>query len=137
MVLYVIFLQINDPLAWTCISIYEPYPKISQLEIVEIQPSPLEPSMETTSHHDGLTRPVVDDESSEIDFQDNQRKDAVTEECDRIEGRYKRKEYSKMIDSDEEDKADSWSSSEEEEFTSGYEKHFMPTPLEMLEVSWI
>lgn len=106
---------------------------------MDIQPRALESSLETTSHPDGLNRPLVVDGSSQIDCQDDQREDAVTEECDRTENRYGREEYSKMVDSDEErdreeeDRDDSMSSSEEEQLMSGYEKHFMPTALEVLE----
>lgn len=81
------------------------------------------------------------DECSQMDCQDDQ-KDDVTEECDRTDRRYDREEYSKMVDSDEEkdregeeDRDDCPDSSEEEQFISGYEKHFMPTALEILEVS--
>ncbi|KAM7372109.1 hypothetical protein PAMP_009303 [Pampus punctatissimus] len=134
--------QINDPMASICIPINEPRPNVSLLEVMEIQPRALESSLETTSHPDGLTKPVVGDRSSQIDCQDNQKEDAVTEECNRTERR--REEYSKMVDSDEErdreeeeeedDRDNSWSSSEEEQLMSGYEKHFMPTFQEVLEV---
>ena len=80
---------------------------------------------------DGLTRLFMKDECSRTDSQEDQREDPATEECDRTDHRYGRKEYSKMVDSDEE-KVDCWSSSEEEQGTSGYEKHFMPSPFEIL-----
>ncbi|XP_071383964.1 interleukin 12 receptor, beta 2a, like isoform X2 [Centroberyx affinis] len=127
--------QFNDPLAWICVPVVEPHPKISQLEVVERQSQAFESSPENTSRPDGQ---LVGDECSQTDREGDQREDAVREEeCERTEGRrrYGREEYSKMIDSDEErDREDSLSSSEEKEFTSGYEKHFMPTPMEILEV---
>lgn len=70
----------------------------------------------------------------------DQKEDVVTEDCDRLNHRYKREEYSKMVDSDEErdrereDRDDCSNSSEEKQFTSGYEKHFMPTALEVQKV---
>ncbi|XP_049925815.1 interleukin 12 receptor, beta 2a, like [Epinephelus moara] len=121
--------QINDPLAWICIPVYEPHPIISVLEVVEIQP-----------RADGLTQPVVGDQCSQTDCQDDQGEEAVMEECHRTDRRYGREEYSRMVDSDEErdrkeeHREDSWSSAEDEQSTSGYEKHFMPTELEVLEV---
>lgn len=119
-------------MGWICIPVYEPHPKISLLEIVEIQPWAFKSSLEKTSDLDGLTRPVVGDGCSQVDSQDDQREDVITEECNRKDRRYAREEYSKMVDSDEErDGEDCWSSSEEEQSTSGYEKHFMPTALEV------
>lgn len=58
------------------------------------------------------------DESSEMESPDDQREGG-------------REVYNKMDDSYEET-GDFCSSSEEEQFTSGYEKHFMPSPLEVL-----
>ncbi|XP_044036321.1 interleukin 12 receptor, beta 2a, like isoform X2 [Siniperca chuatsi] len=132
--------QINDPLARICIPVSEPHPKISLLEVVEIQPRAFKSSLEKISDPDGLTRLEVGDGCSELECQDDQREDAVTEECHRTDHRHGREEYSKMVDSDderdkeEEDRGDCWSSSEEEQLTSGYEKHFMPTALEVLEI---
>nr|XP_020472020.1 interleukin-6 receptor subunit beta-like isoform X1 [Monopterus albus]XP_020472021.1 interleukin-6 receptor subunit beta-like isoform X1 [Monopterus albus]XP_020472022.1 interleukin-6 receptor subunit beta-like isoform X1 [Monopterus albus] len=129
--------QFNEPCTCISISICEPHPKISQLEVVEIQPGGFKSSMKEISDPDGLTRPMNGDWCLQMD---DPRKDVVTEECDRTDQKYGREEYSKMIDSDEErDKGDegdggsSWNSAEEEEFTLGYEKHFMPTAMEVLE----
>lgn len=122
-------------MAWICIPVYEPHPKISLLEVVEIQPWAFKSSLEETTDTDRLTRPVVGDGCLQMDCQDDQREEAVTEECHRTDHRYRREEYSKMVDSDEErDREDCWSSTEEEQLTSGYEKHFMPTAFEILEV---
>ncbi|XP_031168540.1 interleukin 12 receptor, beta 2a, like isoform X1 [Sander lucioperca] len=127
--------QTIDSLAWICIPVYEPHPKISLLEVVEIQPWAFKSSLEETTDTDRLTRPVVGDGCLQMDCQDDQREEAVTEECHRTDHRYRREEYSKMVDSDEErDREDCWSSTEEEQLTSGYEKHFMPTAFEILEV---
>ncbi|XP_032394305.1 interleukin 12 receptor, beta 2a, like isoform X1 [Etheostoma spectabile] len=131
--------QTNDPWAWICIPIYEPHPKISLLEVVEIQPWAFKSSLEKTTNTDRLTRPVVGDGCLQMDHHDNQREEAVTEECHRTDHRYRREEYSKMVDSDEdreeeEKREDCWSSIEEEQSTFGYEKHFMPTAFELLEV---
>lgn len=85
---------------------------------------------------------IVEDGCSQMDCQDDQKEDVVTEDCDRTDNRYEREQYSKMVDSDEErdkereeDSDGCSNASEEDEFTSGYEKHFMPTALEILEVS--
>lgn len=112
----------NDSVAWICIPTNEPHPKISLLEIGVIQ-CPLE----KTSDSDRLTAPIVRDRSSQMDSQDD-----VTEESHGTDQKRGREAYSKMVDSDEER---SLSSSEEEQCTSGYEKHFMPTVSEILEVS--
>lgn len=63
-----------------------------------------------------------------MDCQGDQREDAVTEESHRTDHKCGREAYSKMVDSDEEK---GWSSFEEEQCTSGYEKHFMPTALDV------
>ncbi|XP_008284784.1 interleukin 12 receptor, beta 2a, like isoform X2 [Stegastes partitus] len=114
--------QINEPLDWICIP-HEPQPKISVLEVVE--------KKSQASDSDGLTKPVVGDGCSQMNCQNDQKEDAVTDECDRTDRRYGREEYSKMVDSDEE-KDGCWSSLEEENISSGYEKHFMPTAQEIL-----
>ncbi|XP_063759627.1 interleukin 12 receptor, beta 2a, like isoform X2 [Eleginops maclovinus] len=131
---------INDSLSWICIALCEPHPKISLLEVVEIQSRVFKSSLEKASDPEGLTRPVIGDECSQMDSQDDKREEAVPEECHRTDHRYGREEYSKMVDSEEErDKEekkgeDCWSSSEEDNSTSGYEKHFMPTTFELLTV---
>ncbi|KAF1379394.1 hypothetical protein PFLUV_G00175610 [Perca fluviatilis] len=114
--------QTNDPLTWICIPVYEPHPKISLLEVVEIQPWAFESSLEKTTNTDRLTRPVVGDGCLQMDCQDDQREEAVTKECHRTDHRYRREEYSKMVDSDEErdreedeNREDCWSSTEEEQ----------------------
>nr|XP_019958364.1 PREDICTED: interleukin-6 receptor subunit beta-like isoform X2 [Paralichthys olivaceus] len=131
--------QINDPFALICIPIHEPLPNISVLEVVKILPDALRSTPKETSDQDEFTGPLGRDGISRMNGQDEQSKDAVTGEGGRTDRRYGREEYSKMVDSDEErdrekDKDDCWSSSEEDQFTSGYEKHFMPTALEVLEV---
>ncbi|XP_034449120.1 interleukin 12 receptor, beta 2a, like isoform X1 [Hippoglossus hippoglossus] len=113
--------QINDPFGSISIPIPEPHPNISVLEVVKIQPDAVKSTPKETSD------------------QEEQRDDAVTKECGRMDHSHGREEYSKMVDSDEErdreeDKDDCWSSSEEDQLTSGYEKHFMPTALEILDV---
>ncbi|XP_034395332.1 interleukin 12 receptor, beta 2a, like isoform X2 [Cyclopterus lumpus] len=130
--------QMNDSLARICIPVSEPNPQISLLEVVEIQPWALKYTLEKTADPDGLTRLVVGDGGSQVDCQDDQREEAVAEECHGTDHKYEREEYSKMVDSDEErereeNMEDVWSSSGEEQPVSGYEKHFMPTALEILE----
>lgn len=76
---------------------------------------------------------------SQIYCEEAQKEDVITEDCDRTDHRYD-EEYSKMVDSDEEkDKVGAEDSDDcsdsSEDFTSGYEKHFMPTVREILEVS--
>ncbi|KAF6734568.1 Interleukin-12 receptor subunit beta-2 [Oryzias melastigma] len=110
-------IQMNEPLAWICKTIYDPNPKISNLEIVEKYSEALD--------RDGLTRPMVENKTSQLDLNQS---DDVTPEVDRA-----REAYSKMVDSDE-DNGDSSSSYEEEKFSSGYETHFMPTASEVLEI---
>ncbi|KAM4717096.1 interleukin 12 receptor, beta 2a, like isoform 2-T2 [Anableps anableps] len=112
--------QINEPLTWICGTLYEPYPTISILEVVEIQSKVFD-----------LDRMKKENGCHQMDCQGDQREDPVKENSDSTDSRYGRKEYSKMVDSDEE-KNDCWSSSEEEQSTSGYEKHFMPSPLEVM-----
>ncbi|XP_056264003.1 interleukin 12 receptor, beta 2a, like isoform X2 [Pseudoliparis swirei] len=131
--------HMNGSLSWICIPVYEPNPQISVLEVVEIQPWALSSSLEKTSDPDRFTRPVVGDGGSKTDCRDDQRKEAVAEEGHGTNHRYGREEYSKMVDFDEErnrgeNGEDVWSSSEEEQPESGYEKHFMPTAFEVLEV---
>uniref|UniRef100_A0A3Q0RLQ6 Fibronectin type-III domain-containing protein n=1 Tax=Amphilophus citrinellus TaxID=61819 RepID=A0A3Q0RLQ6_AMPCI len=111
-------LQFNEPLGLTCSPFCEPQPKISLLEVVKIKSQDLNPE------------PVAGDKCSQMDSHDAQRKDAVTEESERIDRRYGREAYSKMVDSDEE--TGDGDNSEEEQFTSGYEKHFMPSPFDIL-----
>lgn len=112
--------QINEPLTCRCGSLCEPYPSISVLEVVEIKPKEFK--------SDGINKENV---CHPMACQDDQREDPVTNNSDCTDNRYGRKEYSKMVDSDE-DKNDCWSSSEEEQSTSGYEKHFMPSPMEIM-----
>ncbi|XP_062264720.1 interleukin 12 receptor, beta 2a, like [Platichthys flesus] len=113
--------QMIDPFSSICIPITEPHPNISVLEVVKIQPDAFKSTPKETSD------------------QEEPRENAVTKECGRVDHSHGREEYSKMVDSDEErdreeDKEDCWSSSEEDESTTGYEKHFMPTALEILDV---
>ncbi|KAM6965905.1 interleukin 12 receptor, beta 2a, like [Tautogolabrus adspersus] len=136
--------QINDPLGWICIPVCEPHPKISLLEVVEIQSCSFKSKQKETSDPEGLTRPVGDG-FSPMDCMDDEREDAVTEETHRTDRKYGAEAYSKIVDSDEErdeekeeeeeEREDCWSSSTEEPLESGYEKHFMPTALEILEVA--
>lgn len=129
--------QLNDSLAWICIPVNESHPKISMLEVVEKQPEVFVSSPEKTSDNDELTTSVLGDGCSKTDCQDDQSEDAIAKLGGRANHRYGRKEYSKMVDSDEErDKEEVGDdcSSEEEQCTLGYEKHFMPTASEILEV---
>ncbi|XP_065820879.1 interleukin 12 receptor, beta 2a, like [Labrus bergylta] len=134
--------QINDPLGWICIPVYEPHAKICLLEVVERS---FISNPKKTLDPEGHTRPVVADGFSPMDSMDDEREDAVTEETHRTDRKYGTEAYSKIVDSDEErdeekeeeeeEREDCWSSSTEEPFESGYEKHFMPTALEILEVA--
>uniref|UniRef100_A0A3P9IXX4 Interleukin 12 receptor, beta 2a, like n=1 Tax=Oryzias latipes TaxID=8090 RepID=A0A3P9IXX4_ORYLA len=109
--------QINEPLSWICKSIYDPNPKISKLEIVEKSSEALDSN--------GITSPMMENESTQFD----QRDDATPEDCCKTDSKA-REAYSKMVDSDE-DKGDSSSSYEDEQISSGYETHFMPTAIEI------
>ncbi|XP_061557199.1 interleukin 12 receptor, beta 2a, like isoform X2 [Phycodurus eques] len=109
--------QVNEPVAWICIPIYEPHPTMSTLEVVEIQHQLCEQN---------------------CFFEDQTRPAASLEGCTR-KHRYGKGEYSKMVDSEEEKdmsevtgRDDCWSLSEEEQDTSGYEQHFIPTAAEIL-----
>ncbi|XP_015240402.1 PREDICTED: interleukin-12 receptor subunit beta-2-like [Cyprinodon variegatus] len=113
-------LKVNEPLTWICVPLHEPSPKISVLEVVAIKSKVFEP--------DGIRK---ENGFSQMDCQDDQKQDLGTENTDSTDSGFERKEYSKMVDSDEE-KNDGWSSSEEEQSTSGYEKHFMPSALEIM-----
>ncbi|XP_075994855.1 interleukin 12 receptor, beta 2a, like isoform X3 [Genypterus blacodes] len=127
--------QFSDSLAWICVPAPESLHKISQLEVVEMLPHALESC---------LTEQGVGDDSSQTDKQKNHMDHAIRElDRDGTERRLGRQDYNKMIDSDEEQdreeekgemEEDSSSLSEEEQLMSGYEKHFMPTALEVLEV---
>uniref|UniRef100_A0A3Q1F2G0 Interleukin-12 receptor subunit beta-2-like n=1 Tax=Acanthochromis polyacanthus TaxID=80966 RepID=A0A3Q1F2G0_9TELE len=110
----------NEPMGWICIPT-EPQPKISLLEIVE----------KTPQASDGLTKLVVRDGGSHMN--DDKKEDAVRDESDRTDHRYGKQAYSKMVDSDEE-KDGCWSSLEEQDIPSGYERHFMPSAAEILEL---
>lgn len=87
------------------------------LEVVLIQPS-----LAKTKSAEQLNTPIVGEWSSSMECEEDRRENAVTE-------KHQRTEYKKMVDTDEER---SWSSSEEEPCTSGYEKHFMPTAVDIL-----
>lgn len=123
----------NDTVSWICIPVNEPHLEISLLEIEVIEPRASQFSLEEISETDQLTTNVAGDGILQSDCQDDQMKDAVTVNCHRTDNKYGREAYGKMIDSDD---ATSWSSSEEEQCTPGYERHFMPTASEILEVSW-
>lgn len=104
-------------MTWISSSSNEPLPKIIVLEVLLIQPS-----LQKNLGADELNT-TTGEWGSPTECHKDQRKDAVAEDHQRTEA------YSKMVDSDEER---SWSSSEEEPCTSGYEKHFMPTAMEVL-----
>ncbi|XP_029945102.1 LOW QUALITY PROTEIN: interleukin 12 receptor, beta 2a, like [Salarias fasciatus] len=108
--------QMSEPFIFICIPISGQDPKMSVLEIVERKPQDFQ--------IDGLTGPGVVDGCSQTECPNNERS---SEEHDRPGCKDRRAEYSKMIDSDED-----CLSSDEEEFTSGYEQHFMPTALEIV-----
>lgn len=63
--------------------------------------------------------------------QDTVQEDPVTEECAQEDIKCEPEAYSKMVDSDEEDA----NSSDEEPNRADYERHFMPTVRDLLEVS--
>lgn len=71
------------------------------------------------------------DRSMLLGTQDPVKEDSVTEECGQEDHRCEPEAYRKIVDSDEED----MNSSEEEQDMTGYERHFMPTAIDMLEVS--
>ncbi|XP_077590553.1 interleukin-6 receptor subunit beta-like isoform X2 [Stigmatopora nigra] len=105
--------QVNDPVPWSCITINEPLPSMSVLELVEIRC----PQCEQVYRPKDQTRPA---ESSK--------------RCICRTHRNSRDEYKEMVDSDEEmsesgavGKDKCGSSSEDEQDVSGYEQHFMPT----------
>lgn len=107
----------NEPLAWICVPIHEPHPIMSILEVVKT------PVSERKCLPEDQTRPTV-----------------ASEGYTRRTHRHGKDEYSKMVDSEEEkdvsgvtERDDGWSSSEEEPDASGYEQHFMPTAVEILE----
>lgn len=110
--------QMNDNSAWLLTTLGEPHPVISTLEVVE-----------TKTFSNGSLKTFNLDEQVE---------DSSGQECQSTDQRSKKEGYSQMPDSDGEqgkellqDEEERWSSSEED-FTSGYEKHFMPTPQELL-----
>lgn len=70
--------------------------------------------------------------SQDTVMEDSVKEDSVPEECDQKDDRCKTEAYRKIVDSDEET---DMNSSDEEQDMSGYERHFMPTAIDMLEVS--
>ncbi|XP_061702901.1 interleukin 12 receptor, beta 2a, like isoform X2 [Syngnathoides biaculeatus] len=103
--------QANESISWISIPIFEPHPTVSALEVVEIQ------------------RPLCEDQT----------KSPVSSEGCTRKHRYGKGEYSKMVDSEDEKdmskvtgRDDCWSSTEEEQDSSGYERHFLPTAEEIL-----
>ncbi|XP_034534359.1 interleukin 12 receptor, beta 2a, like isoform X2 [Notolabrus celidotus] len=129
--------QINDSSDWICVC--EPHPKISLLEVVEIQSWAFKSSLKKTSNPEGSTRPADRDRSSQKDRTDEEREDTVTGDSQRTDNKYRAEAYSRIIDSDEEEEkgekeegVDCCSSSKEL-LETGYEKHFMPTAEEILE----
>lgn len=63
-------------------------------------------------------------------MEDSVQEDSVPEECDQKDNICKLEAYRKIVDSDEET---DMNSSDEEQDMSGYERHFMPTAVELLE----
>ncbi|XP_028312123.1 interleukin-6 receptor subunit beta-like [Gouania willdenowi] len=110
----------DDTLAWMCIPIPESYLIISQLEIQETK---LEDFDTDRCTHAGTGIGCL-----QINCLEDETEDAVR---DRKDCRYNGKDYSKMVDSDE-DRKSCCSSSEEELHTSDYEKRFMPTAADLL-----
>ncbi|XP_029365342.1 interleukin 12 receptor, beta 2a, like isoform X2 [Echeneis naucrates] len=128
--------QMNESFDWICISFHEKHPNISMLEIVETltpQPRDFIPSAEKKSNPDGLIKPLLEDGCSHMDAQDDQIEDA-TKQSANTGPRHGRKEYSKIVDSDEEKDKDDCLNSADDEVTSGYERHFMPTASEIMQV---
>ncbi|CAN9505703.1 unnamed protein product [Ophioblennius macclurei] len=111
--------QVNESIVWTCIPNSAQDPEISVLEIVE--------KISQDLNTDGLTGPGVVDGCSQRDCSKNEMSISAKEERDRPDSKHGREEYSKMIDSDED-----CLSSDEEQCTSGYEQHFMPTAGEIV-----
>ncbi|XP_057716558.1 interleukin 12 receptor, beta 2a, like isoform X2 [Corythoichthys intestinalis] len=110
--------RMNDTIPWIWIPINEPPPTMSILEVVEIQC----PVCEQDCLSEDQTRPA-----------------APSKRCTCRTNRYSGDEYREMVDSEEEKSAgggagrdDCWSSSEEEQDMSGYEQHFMPTAVDIL-----
>lgn len=64
-------------------------------------------------------------------MEDSVQEDSVPEECDQKDNMCKMEAYRKIVDSDEET---DMNSSDEEQDLSGYERHFLPTATELLEV---
>lgn len=122
-------LQMNDPMTWICIPVLEQQPIISVIEIVDVPPCAL------NSQSDKITtfaRLVSEDRG-------DAQEDPLRDDCNRTPHRYGKQEYSKMVDSDEEtnreeESVDNLWSSEDDNFSSGYERHFMPTVSEIMNV---
>ncbi|KAM8824631.1 interleukin 12 receptor, beta 2a, like isoform 1-T2 [Synchiropus picturatus] len=113
--------QINDHSIRLLSPLCEPHPEISILEVVENKPATFFSGCLKTFN---LDQQMEDSSSSG--------------ESDRMDQRSKKEDYSQMLDSDGEqggqqllDHEEHWNSSQED-FSSGYEKHFMPTPQELL-----
>lgn len=91
---------------------------MSSLEIV-----PSKSPQDVTSD----TEERLGDRSTLLGSQDTVKEDSVTEECGQENNRRVPEAYRKIVDSDEED----MNSSDEEPDMTGYERHFMPTAMEV------
>ncbi|XP_072299564.1 interleukin 12 receptor, beta 2a, like [Eucyclogobius newberryi] len=111
--------QISDSLAWLCVPTTEQHPKISIIEIVNISPCAFNSKL---------------DHKMKCDDGDV----TVEEELEKIQCGSGKQEYSKMIDSDEEKNEEEeemgTGSSNSEDDDAGYERHFMPTDLDIREI---
>ncbi|KAJ8345844.1 hypothetical protein SKAU_G00300370 [Synaphobranchus kaupii] len=92
--------------------------QLSELEIVEWQDLEESGPQERTPLPDGQVR----EERTHTEEE---------EEKGGLDLNSRRGDYSKMIDTEGDEESLSWSPTETEDFFSGYEKHFMPSPLEV------
>lgn len=114
-------------MAWICIVLSEPNPSMSLLEIVTSK-APQDVTSDTEERSSDRNMLL---DSRDAVREDSVNEDSVTEERGQKDNRREPEAYRKMVDSDEEDV----NSSDEEQNMTGYERHFMPTVMDMLEVS--
>lgn len=127
-IFYIFFIsQTSDSMAWICILLSEPNPTMSFLEVVTSK-SPQDVTSDAEER--SRARSILLGSRDTVE-EDLVKEDSATEECGHKDNRCEPGAYRKIVDSDEQDT----NSSDEEQDVTGYERHFMPTATDMLEVS--
>ncbi|KAG7460134.1 hypothetical protein MATL_G00218000 [Megalops atlanticus] len=118
-------------------SLAEHSQKLSYVEVVEIQAQERDSFLETTPDPDGQTDgwdnegQIQTEEEEEEEEKESKEEWREAGERSGSELGGEREDYSQMIDSEGREEGMSWSPTETQEIFSGYERHFMPSPLEV------